>query len=156
MAQPTEKQNIAQNAAEGCNTVTFTATDGTVVSFPLDFLIERGAIIADKINGESIDYTNRPNVSCKAEYVGRVGEPMVFEGWADDFDKRIVAVEFSLDDGISWTRHETTGADAVRWVWWTFEWTPQEEGMFAMKVRSVNEDGKASPIPAVHNFQVMA
>ena len=51
MAQPTEKQNIAQNAAEGCNTVTFTATDGTVVSFPLDFLIERGAIIADKING---------------------------------------------------------------------------------------------------------
>ena len=81
---------------------------------------------------------------------------MVFEGWADDFDKRIVAVEFSLDDGISWTRHETTGADAVRWVWWTFEWTPREEGMFAMKVRSVNEDGKASPIPAVHNFQVMA
>lgn len=37
-----------------CNTVTFTASDGMKVSFPLDFLIERGAIIADKVNGEDI------------------------------------------------------------------------------------------------------
>ena len=192
--------NLAATA-EGANTVTYTATDGTVVSFPLDFLIERGAIIADKINGENIadvmgcsnqlwipgfpakyfirdiakidfthedevpplpdftddghDYTNRPNVSCKAEYVGRVGEPMLFEGWADDYDKRIIAVEFSLDGGTSWTRHDTAGTDAVRWVWWTFEWTPEEEGMFQMMVRAVNEDGKVSPIAAVHNFQVL-
>lgn len=191
----------APAAPEGCNTVTFTATDGTVVAFPLDFLIERGAIIADKINGENIadvmgcsnqlwipgfpakyfirdiakidftcedevpplpdftddghDYTNRPNVSCKAEYVGRVGESMVFEGWADDYDKRIVAVEFSLDGGTSWTRHDTAGTDAVRWVWWTFEWTPTEEGMFQMMVRAINEDEKHSPIAAVHNFQVL-
>ncbi|MEY8563106.1 hypothetical protein AALA21_08690 [Eggerthellaceae bacterium 3-80] len=185
-----------------CNTVTFTASDGMEVAFPLDFLLERGAIIADKINGEDIadvmgcsnqlwipgfpakyfirdivgiafsneeeppalpdfqddghDYTNRPNVSCKAEYVGYVGKPMLFEGWADDYDKRIVAVEFSLDEGTSWTRHETTGADAVRWVWWTFEWTPDEEGVFRMLVRSVNEDGKVSPTPAAHQFQVLA
>lgn len=188
--------------AQKCNTVTFTATDGTVVAFPLDFLIERGAIIADKINGENIadvmgcsnqlwipgfpakyfirdiakidftwedevpplpdftddghDYTNRPNVSCKADYVGHVGEPMLFEGWADDYDKRIIAVEFSLDDGAHWTRHDTAGTDAVRWVWWTFEWTPEEEGDFHMMVRSVNEDGKASPIAASHRFQVLA
>ena len=193
--------DAAAATPEGANTVTFTATDGTVVSFPLDFLIERGAIIADKINGENIadvmgcsnqlwipgfpakyfirdiakidftyedevpplpdftddghDYTNRPNVSCKAEYVGRVGEPMLFEGWADDYDKRIIAVEFSLDGGTSWTRHDTAGTDAVRWVWWTFEWTPEEEGMFQMMVRAVNEDGKVSPIAAVHNFQVL-
>ena len=141
-----------------CNTVTFTASDGMEVAFPLDFLLERGAILADKINGEDNadvmgcsnqlwipgfpakyfirdivgiafsneeeppalpdfqddghDYTNRPNVSCKAEYVGYVGKPMLFEGWADDYDKRIVAVEFSLDEGTSLTRHETTGADA--------------------------------------------
>lgn len=184
-----------------CNTVTFTASDGMKVSFPLDFLIERGAIIADKVNGEDIagvlgcsnqlwipgfpakyfvrdiaaidfswedeppalpdftddghDYTNRPNVSCKAEFVGYAGEPMLFEGWADDFDKRIVAVEFSLDDGLSWTRHDTPGTDAVRWVWWQFEWTPEEEGDYSMRVRSVNEDGKVSPTPATHNFQVM-
>ena len=37
-----------------CNTVTFTASDGMKVAFPLDFLIERGAIVADKINSENI------------------------------------------------------------------------------------------------------
>lgn len=183
------------------NTVTFTASDGMKVSFPLDFLIERGAIVADKINGEDIasvmgcsnqlwipgfpakyfvrdivaidftmeeevpplpdfiddghDFTNRPNVSCKAEYVGRVGEPMLFEGWADDYDKRIVAIEFSLDEGQSWARHATEGTDAVRWVWWRFEWTPEEEGDYTMWVRSVNEDGKVSPSPAIHRFQVL-
>lgn len=183
------------------NTVTFTASDGKKVAFPLDFLIERGAVIADKINGEDIssvmgcsnqlwipgfpakyfirdiasidfteedeppvlpdfeddghDYTNRPNVSCKAEYTGRVGEPMVFEGWADDYDKRIVAVEFSIDGGLSWHRQDTPGTDAVRWVWWKFEWTPAEPGSFTMRVRSVNEDGKVSPSPAAHSFEVV-
>lgn len=185
---------------EACNTVTFTASDGKEVSFPLDFLIERGAIIADKINGEDIskvmgcanqlwipgfpakyfirdiasirftqqdeppalpdfeddghDYTNRPNVSCKAEPVGRVGEPMRFEGWADDFDKRIVAIEFSLDGGKTWTSRQTSGADAVRWVWWTFDWTPERPGSYSMHVRAVNEDRKVSPTPAVHAFEV--
>lgn len=184
-----------------CNTVTFTASDGMKVSFPLDFLIERGAIVADKVNGEDIaslmgcanqlwipgfpakyfirdivgieftnedeppalpdfvddghDYTNRPNVSCKAEYVGRVDEPMLFEGWADDYDKKIVAVEFSLDEGETWTRHDTPDTDAVRWVWWSFEWTPFEAGNYTMRVRSVNEDGKVSPHPAEHAFQVL-
>ena len=184
-----------------CNTATFTASDGTQVAFPLDFLIERGAVIADKVNGEDIslvmgcsnqlwipgfpakyfirdivditftnedeppalpdfqddghDFTNRPNVSCRAEYVGHVGQAMKFEGWADDYDKRIVAVEFSLDGGETWRRHDTEGTDAVRWVWWTFEWKPEEAGHYTMLVRSVNEDGKTSPMPAAHCFEVV-
>ena len=128
---------------EECNTVTFVGADGMEQSFPLDFLLERGAIVANRVNGEDImsvmgatnqlwvpglpakyfvrdireirftneevppvigpfvddghDYTNRPNVAAKAEYVGRVGEPMEFTGWAHDFDKRIIAVE--AEDG---------------------------------------------------------
>ena len=128
---------------EKCNTVTFVGADGMEQSFPLDFLLERGAIVANRVNGEDImsvmgatnqlwvpglpakyfvrdireirftneevppvigpfvddghDYTNRPNVAAKAEYVGRVGEPMEFTGWAHDFDKRIIAVE--AEDG---------------------------------------------------------
>lgn len=183
-----------------CNTVTFTASDGHTAAFPLAFLIERGAVIADKVNGEDIaslmgcanqlwipgfpakyfvrdivaieftvqdeppafpdfiddghDYTNRPNVSCRAPYVGKVGEAMLFEGWADDFDKRIVAVEFSLGGKAAWTRHETPNTDAVRWVWWKFEWEPETAGSYTMYVRAVNEDGKISPHPAEHRFEV--
>ena len=186
---------------EKCNTVTFVGADGMEQSFPLDFLLERGAIVANRVNGEDImsvmgatnqlwvpglpakyfvrdireirftneevppvigpfvddghDYTNRPNVAAKAEYVGRVGEPMEFSGWAHDFDKRIIAVEFSLDNGEHWTRYDLGDTTADRWVSWTFAWTPEASGAYQMKVRSVNEDGDVSPIAAVHTFEVL-
>lgn len=182
------------------NTVTFTASDGARVSFPFGFLVERGAILADKINGEDMqsiigcsnqlwipgfpakyfirdvvsiefesraeppklpdmrddghDYTNRPNVSCRAEYTCRLGQPMVFEGWADDFDRKIVAVEYSLDDCLTWRRYKVEHADAIRWVWWRFEWIPETEGSYTMFVRAVNEDGDVSPHPASHSFVI--
>lgn len=184
----------------GCNTVTFVGADGVEQSFPLDFLLERGAIVANRVNGEDImsvmgavnqlwvpglpakyfvrdirairftkeevppvigpfvddghDYTNRPNVAAQAAYGGRVGVPMEFTGWAHDFDKRIVAVEFSLDDGEHWTRYDLQGTTSDRWVSWTFAWTPAAPGAYQMKVRSVNEDGEASPVAAVHAFEV--
>ncbi|MBS5740594.1 MAG: molybdopterin-dependent oxidoreductase [Adlercreutzia equolifaciens] len=135
---------------EKCNTVTFVGADGMEQSFPLDFLLERGAIVANRVNGEDImsvmgatnqlwvpglpakyfvrdireirftneevppvigpfvddghDYTNRPNVAAKAEYVGRVGEPMEFTGWAHDFDKRIIAVEPAVKPPLTYSR----------------------------------------------------
>ena len=84
-----------------------------------------------------------------------VGEPMEFTGWAHDFDKRIIAVEFSLDNGAHWTRYDLEGTTAERWVSWTFAYTPEAPGAYQMKVRSVNEDGDASPIAAVHTFEVL-
>ena len=186
---------------EKCNTVTFVGADGIEQSFPLDFLLERGAIVANRVNGEDImsvmgatnqlwvpglpakyfvrdireirftneevppvigpfvddghDYTNRPNVSCKAEYVGQEGQRMLFEGCADDVDKKITPVECSIDGGATWTLHDTSGADAVRWVWWNFEWNPETAGSYTMRVRAVNEDGIASPHPAEHRFEVL-
>ncbi|MBQ3106365.1 MAG: hypothetical protein IJC51_02665 [Eggerthellaceae bacterium] len=183
------------------NTVTFTCADGRVEKFSLEFLIERGAIIADKVNGDDIsmvmgsanqlwvpglpakyflrdivkiefteedevpelpkfeddghDYTNRPNVGAKCEYVGHVGQPMTFEGWADDYDKSIIAIEFSLDAGLSWTRFDTPGSAAGRLTMWSFQWVPKEPGAFSMRVRSVNEDGKVSPTPALCQFEVV-
>lgn len=183
------------------NTVTFTAADGKKQSFPIDFLVERGAVIASKVNGDDTlavmgafnqlwipgipakyfirdivniefthreqvpqledfiddgrDYTNRPNVSLKAAYTGHVGEPLSFEGYASDFDKSIIAVEYSLDEGEHWTRHATEGAVPEKWVYWHFEWTPQAEGPYRMLVRAVNEDGICSPIPASHAFRVL-
>lgn len=184
------------------NTVTFTAADGKTQSFPIDFLLNHGAVIASKVNGDDVlsvmgafnqlwipgipakyfirdivgiefsyqeevpklddfvddgrDFTNRPNVSVKAEYTGYVGEPLGFEGFASDFDKSIIAVEYSLDEGAHWTRHEIEGAVPEKWVYWYFDWTPRDEGMYRMLVRAVNEDGTCSPIPASHAFQVGA
>ena len=45
---------------------------------------------------------------------------------------------------------------ADRWVSWIFAWTPEASGAYQMKVRSVNEDGDASPIAAVHTFEVLS
>ena len=69
--------------------------------------------------------------------------------------KRIIAVEFSLDNGEHWTRYDLGDTTADRWVSWTFAWTPEASGAYQMKVRSVNEDGDASPIAAVHTFEVL-
>ena len=98
--------------------------------------------------------TSRTAPTCRAVR-NTSDQAMKFEGWADDYDKRIVAVEFSLDGGETWRRHDTEGTDAVRWVWWTFEWKPEEAGHYTMLVRSVNEDGKTSPMPAAHSFEVV-
>ncbi|WP_232050841.1 molybdopterin-binding protein [Arabiibacter massiliensis] len=183
-----------------CNTVTFTAADGKELSLPLKALVEQGAIVASKVNGEDVlsvmgainqlwipqlpakfyirdivgirftreddpplldsfeydghDFANRPNVSVKAPYVARVGEPLPFEGYASDFDCSIAAIQFSLDQGEHWTTYPVERADAERWVYWRFAYTPNAPGAYRLKVRAVNEKGICSPSPAVHAFEV--
>ena len=182
------------------NTVVFRARDGAEMRFPLKWLIEKGAVVADKINGEDIsqvmhaanqlwipgfpakyfirdivgiefldeeeppdipsfaktedDYTNRPNVAASGPYVGTVGEPMVFRGWASDYDKAIERVQLSMDGGTTWTDCDTPGATAERMVFWSFTYTPETTGVYQLRARAVNEDGDVSPQPAVHDFTV--
>ena len=184
-----------------CNTVTFTAADGHRLSLPLRPLLDRGAVVASKINGESIlnvmraqnqlwvpglpakffirnivdirfahveeppnlpafeddghDFVNRPNVSVKGAFTAATDQPMLLEGWASDYDKAITAVELSFDGGETWTTCPTTGATAERWVWWRFEFAPSAVGPHKALVRSVNEDGRKSPVPAAHFFEVL-
>ena len=52
-------------------------------------------------------------------------------------------------------KRQLEGTTAERWVSWTFAYTPEAPGAYQMKVRSVNEDGDASPIAAVHTFEVL-
>lgn len=185
-----------------CNVVTFEARDGRRQAFPLEFLIERGAILANKVNGEDIsavmggsnqlwvpglpakyfvrdivrvsfseedelpelkpflddgtDYTNRPNVAAKGPSAGRVDEPLVFAGWAYDFDLTIQGIQFSLDEGRSWTTFETPGANCRCWVSWSFNYTPRTVGLHRMKIRAVNKRGDVSPVAAVCDFSVTA
>lgn len=84
----------------------------------------------------------------------KVGKDVHFEGYADDFDKAIRAIQFSLDRGRSWTTYPTEQAKAGRWVYWRFAFAPSSPGRYLLHVRSVNEDGTASPISASLEFEV--
>ena len=74
-----------------------------------------------------------------------VGSPVMLEGYAMDYGRAVSSLEFSLDEGEHWTRYETPGTTDERWVHWTFAYTPEQPGDYRLAVRSVNEDGKASP-----------
>ena len=69
----------------------------------------------------------RPDVPASAPHglLHRVGEPISFEGYADDFEHAVAGVQFSLDDGVSWTTYPTEGVREDRGVRWTFAYTPR-------------------------------
>ena len=90
----------------------------------------------------------------RREQVYRVGEPIHFEGYADDYDKAITGMQFSMDNGKTWTEYPTDGAHAGTWVWWHFDWQAEKPGRYFLRVRSVNEDGKVSPTDATVEFEV--
>jgi DMSO/TMAO reductase YedYZ molybdopterin-dependent catalytic subunit len=85
----------------------------------------------------------------------QVGKSVTFEGYADDLGDAIAAVEFSLDDGQTWTSYETQHALASRWVNWHFEHTPTTAGKYKLSVRARTKSGKVSPLAANVVFNVV-
>ncbi|MEC4273682.1 tyrosine-protein phosphatase [Adlercreutzia sp. R25] len=84
-----------------------------------------------------------------------VGCPIELSGYVDDFDRTICAMEFSLDDGTSWTAYPTTAVDKSRGVNWRFVYTPQSPGRYLLKVRPVTEDGEPSSLVAGFAFEAL-
>lgn len=85
-----------------------------------------------------------------------VGESIAFSGYVDDFERSIAAVEFSLDDGAHWTRYATPGARSDKGVHWQFAYTPQEAGLYRLRVRAVNGEGEAAYLVQDIPFEVHA
>ncbi len=83
------------------------------------------------------------------------GRPIEFAGYVDDFDRTIRAMEFSLDDGASWTAYPTEAVDKTRGVNWRFVYTPPQAGRYLLKVRPVTEDGEPSPLVAGFAFEAL-
>lgn len=81
-----------------------------------------------------------------------VGRPVTFTGYADDYGTPIVAVEFSFDDGESWTAYDVSDASPDLWVHWEFTYTPEQAGTYRLLVRSRTDDGRTSPIADVAEF----
>lgn len=83
------------------------------------------------------------------------GCPIEFSGYVDDFDRTICAMEFSLDDGASWTAYPTAAVDKTRGVNWRFVYTPEASGRYLLKARPVTEDGNPSNLVAGFAFEVL-
>ncbi len=104
------------------------------------------------IGNDELKYTwaTKPNVAFCNTYEGEiipVGQPYAFEGWADAFNEQVVAIEFSADGGETWTRFDTSSSDKKAWVYWHFNWTPEEEGAYVLSVRAVTDQGNINPYP---------
>ena len=103
------------------------------------------------------DASQRAKVSVLNSFdntVFKVGDQIVFEGYADDCDKAITAVEYSMDGGKTWTSFATEGAAAERWVYWHFGYVTEAEGTFRLDVRARAEDGTVSPLASSVVFTV--
>lgn len=83
-----------------------------------------------------------------------VGDQITFEGYADDFDQPITAVEFSMDNGTTWTTCSTEGATADKWVYWYFGYVTEAPGTYKLDVRAVAADGTVSPLASSVVFTV--
>lgn len=85
---------------------------------------------------------------------GSVGERLEFKGTAYDFGHAVTAVEFSLDEGAHWTAYRTETANDYQYLTWAFAFVPDREGLYRMLVRSVNDCGEASPVPATIELEI--
>ncbi len=95
-------------------------------------------------------YANKPNVGICNIHEGQIisaNETFEFEGYADAFEEQVVAVEFSMDQGETWTRFDTSDSDKSKLVYWHFGFTPEEAGAYVLQVRAITESGIVSTYP---------
>ena len=177
---------------EDVNTVNVIGSDGYQMALPLNYALEKQAMLVYRVNDQEvpsgtqfwvpgtvakyfirdvvdIELTAEDEVpeikqrdeALRAEvaimnYVESnfyVGDEIAFEGYADDCGDPIVAVEFSLDGGETWTSYETE-AVAEKWVYWNFVYKAEVPGEYKLSVRAVTESGNVSPLAANVVFTV--
>ena len=105
----------------------------------------------------SVDPMYRNKIEIKNSADGcafEAGDEITFEGVADDCGSPIAAIEFSFDNGRTWTSCDTDGATADKWVNWQFTTSFEEKGDYRMTVRAKTADGMVSPLAATLLFEV--
>ncbi|WP_303202230.1 molybdopterin-dependent oxidoreductase [Raoultibacter timonensis] len=184
---------------DGVNTVTAYGADGFGQPLPLEYALEKNALLVYQVNGEELTttgsgsslqlfmpetvaryftrsivqieltqeeqvpdvqqvdptYRNKINIMNNAdECLFKAGDEITFEGVADDLGSPITAIEFSFDNGATWTSCETDGATADKWVNWQFTTSFDETGDYRMTVRAKTADGVVSPLEATLTFEI--
>lgn len=106
---------------------------------------------------DEVFFVNKPNVGILHFHEGQIipaGEAYTFEGYATAFDEQVVAVEFSLDGGQTWTSYDTSDSDYTKWVYWRWSFTPETASSYVLQVRAVTDTGKVSYQPDTVMFTV--
>ena len=67
----------------------------------------------------------------------------------------VSAIQFSLDDGATWTSYDTDGAVIDKGVNWHFDYTPTRPGRYVLKARAVDKRGVASVLVSRFAFEVL-
>ncbi|CAK7021683.1 MAG: hypothetical protein PEGG_00891 [Paraeggerthella hongkongensis] len=99
-------------------------------------------------------YINKPNASILKVPEGMIietGKPFTFEGYADAYDEAVTKLEFSMDNGKTWTAYDLGQTDPRQWVYWHYTWTPETDGSYVLTIRGTTETGLVS----VNNQKVM-
>lgn len=107
-----------------------------------------------EVEGPDADYRAKVNILNTVSDSFKVGDLIAFEGYADDCGTQVVAVEFSLDGGETWTSYDTTSSNTEDWVYWHFDYVPENAGTYKLDVRAVTEDGTVSPLASSVVFEV--
>ena len=89
--------------------------------------------------------TRSTSRTTRTDCVFKAGDEITFEGVADDLGSPIAAIEFSFDNGRTWTPCDTDGATADKWVNWQFTTSFEEGGDYRMTVRAKNCRRHGSP-----------
>lgn len=137
---------------QGCSAKYFLRDVVSIQTIDIDFVED------PSFAPQGNQHQNRPNIAAfllgekKLSY--RCGETICVEGWADDYDKAIVAIRFRIDESSAYTEMATPEATVGRLTNWKFSYAAKTPGRHCLEVRAVNEDGKASPIAALVNYMV--
>lgn len=96
---------------------------------------------------EAGDMMNKPNATILGVPDGLLvqnGQPYTFNGYVDAYDEKVTSVEFSMDNGETWTKYDIADMDRNKMVWWKYTYTPQIEGAYCLTVRATTESGLTS------------
>lgn len=107
-----------------------------------------------EVDGPDADYRAKVNILNTVSKSFKVGDLIAFEGYADDCGTQVVAVEFSLDGGETWTSFDTSASNTEDWVYWHFDYVTENPGIYKLDVRAVTEDGTVSPLASSVVFEV--
>ena len=154
---------------DGVNTVTAYGADGYGEPLPLQYALDKNALLVYQVNGEELKASEGSSLQlwmpetvaryftrniASIELTREDAVPEVFEGVADDLGSPIAAIEFSFDGGRTWTACDTDGATADKWVNWQFTASFEEKGDYEMTVRARTADDVVSPLSASLAFAV--